>query len=666
MVTKSEYESLVKEALRHDNLYFVKATSEISDYEYDQLIKQIEKVELLHPDWVLLDSPTRRVTGDSPPKSKFSQVTHKHPMLSLSNTYSEEELSDFIKRMHKYLEVDKADFTVELKIDGVAISVRYEKGELVQAVTRGDGKRGEDVTLNVKTIKSLPHKLQGSNIPDVLELRGEVYMPLPVFQKLNKAKEEAGDDVYANPRNAAAGSLKLLDSKESALRLLDVFIYDISQGPSLIKLQSQIPSYLKKFGIPVFSKDIFQTCHTPSDIAKFARTIEEKRRSFPFEIDGIVVKLDELKDRLHIGMTGKSPRWAVAYKFTPEQAETVIEEITVQVGRTGVLTPVAELSSVKLAGSTISRATLHNQDEIDRKDIRVGDSVIIEKGGDVIPKVVSVNLNKRKMGAVKWVMPSKCPSCEQDVKHQEGHVAIRCINPNCKSKNLKKVIFFAAKDAMDIENMGDKVVEKLISAGFVSSFSDIYRLTEDDLDEIEGFKEKSIANLLGSIESSKDTTLDRFIFSLGIKFVGKQTAELIAEHACDIGKFVILSEEELLNIDGIGPIAAESVISFLGHSENIEEINHLLHLGVIPKGQAKKDHSHRFSRKIFVLTGSLKKYTRSEAGALIKERGGKVTGSVSAKTDFLLAGDSPGSKYDKAMKLGVTVLSEIEFENSLD
>lgn len=665
MSTKSEYKKLIDEALHHDKLYYVEAMPEISDFQYDQLIKQIEAIEREHPDWITKKSPTQRVTTDAAPKSKFKQVSHTHPMLSLSNTYSEEELGDFLKRMHKYLEKEEADFTTELKIDGVALSVRYENGKLAQAVTRGDGKKGEEVTANVKTIKSLPQTLKGSKIPKVLEVRGEVYLPLLTFQKLNKAKEEAGDEVYANPRNAAAGSLKLLDSVEASKRGLDIFIYDISVGPEEIKKQSQIAPYLQKIGLPVVPKELLKVCHTTKQILDYAHKMEGKRHALSFEIDGIVVKLDDLRARKHIGMTGKSPRWAVAYKFAPEQEMTVIEDITVQVGRTGVLTPVAELRPVKLAGSTIARATLHNQDEIDRKDVRIGDHVVIEKGGDVIPKVVSVELKKRKKSAKKWVMPTKCPSCGGEVVHVPKQVAIRCVNPDCSSQNLRKIIFFAAKDAMDIENMGEKVVEKLALGGFVSTFSDIYRLTEDDLSQIEGFKDKSIDNLLTSIEESKDTTLDRLIFALGIKFVGKQTAELIADHARSIDGFINLTEEELIDIEGIGPIAAESVIAFLEEEENIDEINHLLSLGVNPKEPKKKDASHSFSGKTFVLTGSLENYTRSEAGSLIKERGGKVSGSVSAKTDFVLAGDAPGSKYDKAKKLGVKILSEKEFEKSL-
>lgn len=653
----------MSEVNRHNELYFVQAKPEISDYEFDQLVKKIEAIEQEHPDWTDPNSPTQRTGSDI--LKGFKQVEHSYPMLSLTNTYSEEELLDFVKRMEKLLESKHPSFNVELKMDGVALALRYEKGVFVQGVTRGDGKKGDDVTANVKTIRNLPMKLHGSDIPDLLEIRGEVYMPLSVFRELNVVKEEEGEDVYANPRNATAGSLKLLDSKEAARRKLHIVIYDAVNMGGKIARQSEVASKLKAWGLPVFEGKYTKLCHSVEEILLFAREIEKVRRALPFEIDGIVVKLDDLAKREGIGFTGKSPRWAVAYKFAPEQAETVIEEITVQVGRTGVLTPVAELKPTLLAGSTIARATLHNQDEIDRKDIRVGDTVIIEKGGDVIPKVVQVVLSKRPKGAKKWHMPESCPSCHKKVAHVEGEVAVRCINPSCSSKNLRRIIFFTAKGAMDIDNLGEKVVEKLIAQGFVKTFSDIYRLTEDELSQIEGFKEKSIHNLLSSIEASKETTLARFIFALGINHVGAKTAELIADYAKDIDRVIHLQEEELLGIEGIGPIAAASIVAFFENKEEVHEIKQLLALGVHPKSPAKKSKSHLFSDKTFVLTGTLPNFTRLEAENLIKERGGKVTSSVSAKTDYLLLGEDPGSKYEKAKKLGIKILDEKAFKSLL-
>ncbi len=661
--TLKEYRKLVEEAKMHDRLYFEEASPVISDYAYDQLIKRIEAVERAHPEWVATDSPTRGVHTDT--KSGFMQVEHKHRMYSLANTYSTEELTDFVKRMEKFLEGGETEYNVELKMDGVAVAIRYEKGKLVQAVTRGDGKKGDDVTDNVKTIAVLPHELKGKDIPNILDLRGEIYLPLQVFRELNEAKEEAGLEVYANPRNAAAGSLKLLDAKEAKERKLSIVIYDMVEGNKEIKLQSEVAPFLKALGLPVFAVEHTATCKSVDAIAAFAAKIEKVRDHLPFEIDGIVVKLNTLKDREAIGYTGKCPRWAVAYKFAPEQAETVIEDITVQVGRTGILTPVAELKPVKLAGSTIARATLHNRDEIERKDIRIGDHVVIEKGGDVIPKVVFVDLNKRVSGAKKWYMPKHCPSCRGDVIHIEGEVAYRCMNVNCISRNLRRITFFAAKGAMDIENLGEKVVEKLVSSGLVSSLSDIYRLTPKDLSTIDGFKEKSIANLLDAIEASKKTTLARFIFALGIKHVGQGTAEILAEYARDIEAVSKLSLEELLEMDGIGPKVATSLVEFFEKKSNVEEIHALLDLGVAPAPPKKKASEHLFSGKTFVLTGTLMEFTRGEAEELIKERGGKVSSSVSSKTDYLLVGEDAGSKLEKATKLNVAIMEENQFKKKL-
>jgi DNA ligase (NAD+) len=661
--TLKEYRNLVEEAKMHDRLYFQEANPIISDYAYDQLIKHIEAVEKLHPEWVAADSPTCGVHTDV--KNGFEVVVHKHRMYSLANTYSQEELMDFVKRMEKFLDGAKTEYNVELKMDGVAVAIRYEKGKLVQAVTRGDGKQGDDVTDNVKTIANLPHELKGSDIPSVLDLRGEIYLPLQVFRELNQAKEEAGLEVYANPRNAAAGSLKLLDSKEARERRLSVVIYDMVEGIREIALQSEIAPFLKKLELPVFGPEHTAVCKSVDDVAFFAGKIEKVRDELPFEIDGIVIKLNTLRDRERIGYTGKCPRWAVAYKFAPEQAQTVIEDITVQVGRTGILTPVAELKPVKLAGSTISRATLHNSDEIKRKDIRIGDHVIIEKGGDVIPKVVFVDLHKRLPEAKKWHMPKDCPSCGKAVVHIEGEVAYRCTNLDCVSRNLRRITFFAAKGAMDIENLGEKVVEKLVSAALVATLADIYRLTYEDLSKIEGFKEKSIKNLLDAIEASKKTTLARFIFALGVKHVGQNTAEILAEYGGDIQSVSLLSFDELIEIDGIGPKVAAALVEFFQKKSNVEEIHALLDLGIQPQAPKKKKSTHLFSGKTFVLTGTLVEFSRGEAEELIKERGGKVSSSVSSKTDYLLVGEDAGSKLEKATKLNIAIMGETEFKKSL-
>ena len=664
--TKPQYNKLVKEAKEHDQRYYLKYSPTVSDYEYDCLLKMIEEIEGLHPDWVEPTSPTRRVSSDRIAKG-FKQVKHAQKMLSLANTYSEGELSDFVERVKKLLCSNRQQihFTAEIKMDGVACAIRYEDGVLVRGVTRGDGLVGDDVTANVGTISNLPKKLTGEDISGVLELRGEVYMPLGTFKKLNAEKSERGEEVYANPRNAAAGSLKLLDSKKAAKRNLSIVIYDMVDGSKEIDSQSEIASHLRKLGLPVFDKSNVKLCKDIKEIIAFANYIESHRSEFSFEIDGVVVKLDSLSERKKIGCTNKSPRWAVAYKFAPESATTIVEGITVQVGRTGVLTPVAELKPVSLAGSTISRATLHNQDEIDRKDLRIGDVVIIEKGGDVIPKVVSVDKSKRGKNSQKWHMPTHCPSCGALVSRNTGEVAYVCRNKSCQSQNLRKISFFVAKGAMNIDHLGEKVISKLIDAGFVSKISDLYRLTEDDLRQIEGFKDKSVANLLDSIEKSKDTTLERFIYALGIKFVGKGAADIIARHVKIIQNFVKITFESLMEMDGIGPKAAEAVVEYLDEDVNVAEMNDLLKLGITCRPVKSSESGHQFNGKVFGLTGTLHEFTRLEAAELIKERGGSVSSSVGNKTDYLLIGDNPGSKLSKSKKLGVTVMSEKEFKSDL-
>ncbi len=659
MTTLEKYLQLLKEIKKHNDLYFQKSEPEITDYEYDLLVKEVEKIESNRPDWVPDDTPTRRV-GEMPTRG-FVQVKHEHPMLSLSNTYSKEEVADFIKRVDKILEGREVEYCVELKMDGVAMSLKYEEGKLFRGVTRGDGKKGDDITANVKTIRSIPHELKEKVS---IEVRGEVFIPKKDFIEMNLEREEEGDLTWANPRNAAAGSLKLLDSKEVAKRKLDIACYN-AICPHLEK-QSEIHTYLKKLGLPSGSEKHFKVCKTVDEIFAFADSVEKIRGDLPFEIDGIVIKVDLLRYHDMMGATAKSPRWAAAYKFAPEQVETIIERISVQVGRTGVLTPVADLKPVSLAGSTISRATLHNEEEVARKDIREGDTVIIEKGGDVIPKVVQVIISKRGANSKPWAMPETCPICETAVIRKEGEVAVRCPNrTGCGGQNLRRLSFFASKNAMDIDHLGPEIIKKLVEGSFVTHLSDLYRLTEEELSQLEGFKERSIENLLKSIEKSKKTTLARFIFAIGIPYVGQGTAELLADAAGSMEKLGELSEEELCDIDGVGDKVATSIVEFLGDPAHQKEIDDLLDLGVTPTAQHKKIAGHPFAEKSFVLTGSLEELTRSEAGALIKERGGKVSGSVSKKTDFVLVGDDPGSKYDKAKDLGIEILDEAAFQKML-
>ncbi|MCB1117040.1 MAG: NAD-dependent DNA ligase LigA [Chlamydiia bacterium] len=666
-MTKKEYLNLLKTIAKHDEYYFEHNKPRISDYEYDQLVLKAKKIEKEHPEWVADATPTKHV-GERTTKG-FKHVRHKFPMLSLANTYSPEEVEDWVKRVQKLLGTEHFEMCMELKMDGTAISLLYENGQLTQAVTRGDGKMGDDVTKNIMTIKSLPHQLKGSHPPKELEVRAEVFMPKTVFHALNREKEKAGEDLYANPRNAAAGSLKLLDSELCAKRKLDIICYGIPDPRSAdIEKQSQIHTYLKKFGLPVFSENHYGSAKSTKELFHFAERIEKERPKMSYEIDGIVIKVDALKSHDRLGVTGKSPRWAVAYKFAPEQAFTVIEDITVQVGRTGVLTPVAELKPVHVAGSTIARATLHNEQEIERKDFRVGDTVVIEKGGDVIPKVVSVVKSKRKAHSKIWKMPNCCPACGARVERIEGEVAVRCPNKKeCPAQNLRRFEFFVSKNAMDIDHMGPKVIEKLSEAGLLQSLPSIYRLTAEDLENIEGFQEKSIENLLASIEASKETTLARFLLAIGIKYIGEGTADLIAEEAGSLKNVMKMDYETLCQIDGVGEKSAQSVVDFFKDKHHCHEVEELIELGIRPKvrSSAKKS-GHPFEGKTFVLTGGLEGYSRSEATELIKERGGKVSSSVSQKTDYVLVGEDPGSKYEKAKKLGVKCITEAEFKKLIN
>jgi len=659
-MTKEEYLKLLKELKKHDTLYYQKTAPEISDRAYDQLVKKVEKIEADHPEWVPENTPTQNV--DEGITKGFKQVKHDVPMLSLSNTYSRDEVSDFVKRIKRWLEKESVQFCVELKMDGVAVSLLYEEGKLVRGVTRGNGKRGDDITANIKTIASIPHELNGSDMPPTLEVRGEVFIPKKDFEALNKGREVT----WANPRNAAAGSLKLLDSTEVAKRKLDIICYNAVSHGKRIHSQSENHQFLQRLGVPVGKEDHFAICQTVDEVFAFANKIEKIRYDLPFEIDGIVIKVDSLNEQDRLGVTGKSPRWATAYKFAAEQGKTTILDITVQVGRTGVLTPVAELQPVPLAGSTISRATLHNEEEVARKDVRVGDSVVIEKGGDVIPKVVEVIQESRPQESKPWKMPTHCPICGSEVVRMEGEVAVRCPNKTkCSGQNLRRISFFVSKPAMDIDHLGPEIVKKLSDEGFVTHLSDIYRLTEEELAQLEGFKEKSIHNLLASIKKSKETTLARFILSMGIPYVGEGTAELLADYARSIDKLKEAEEEALCAIDGVGDKVAHAVVDYFADEEHLKEIDALLSLGVNPKYSKKRIADHPFSDKIFVLTGTLENYSRSEAASLIKERGGKVSSSVSKKTDYILLGEEPGSKYEKGKKLGVEILSEEAFQKLL-
>jgi DNA ligase (NAD+) len=663
-MNKHEYEELCKEIWQHNRHYYIEHNPVISDEEFDLLLKELEEAERLHPEWVTPSSPTQRV-GEML-SGGFETATHEIPMLSLANTYSKDEIVDFIKRIQKLLGEQDSAFCTELKMDGIAVSVRYEKGVFVRGLTRGDGRKGEVITNNIRTIARLPLRLYGEEIPEVLEVRGEVFMPHQAFRRLNEERVKAGEPIWANPRNAAAGSLKLLDPRESARRKLDIVFYGIANA-HLHGLTSQyeLHHYIKELGLPALYA--YAKCHNIEEIWDYTEKVQVLRKQLPFDIDGVVIKLDSLREWDFLGSTDKNPRWAIAYKFAAEQVATRIHAITVQVGRTGVLTPVAELEPVFLAGSTIARATLHNQEEVKRKDIRVGDLAIIEKGGDVIPKVVKIDLSKRVEGAFPWSMPSSCPSCGSKVVYVDGEVAVRCPNAlQCPEQQLKKLIYFAGKEALDIENLGEKVVEQLFNKGFVRNPSDIFCLTAEQLSQLDNFKSKSIYNLLTSIEKARKVSLARFIMALGIKYVGSGTAEALAIRAGDIYHLMHMSVEDLLKIEGVGEKVAAAVVEYFNDPKNRLEIEKLLANGLeLQPMQSAAFKGHVFNGKTFVLTGTLEKYSRHEAAYIIKERGGKVTDSVSKKTNYVLAGESAGSKLEKAQKLNITILNEEQFERLL-
>ncbi len=659
--SQAAYEALCQEIIEHNYRYYIENNPVISDFEYDQRLKQLEAIESQHPEWVSPNSPTQRV-GESPQEG-FQRVQHSHPMLSLSNTYSLEEIGQFIARVQKQLEVRDVAFTCELKLDGCAVTLRYEKGIFVRGATRGNGKEGDDISSNIRTISGLPMKLSGENIPDVLEVRGEVFMTKRVFESLNAKQEQK----WMNPRNAAAGSLKQLDPKKVAERGLSIALYTIAEDSSeSFQSQHEVLEALKGYGFPIAPK--FQCCATIEELWQYIEEVGQQRENFPFEIDGVVIKVDALRDQRALGFTEKSPRWACAYKFAAEKGVSSIQAITVQVGRTGVLTPVAELEPTLLAGSIISRATLHNQEEVERKGIRIGDVVYIEKGGDVIPKVVEVDLNRRMPNSKPWKMPSSCPSCGAEVEHVPGEVAVRCPNSSeCPAQKLKRLTFFVSKAAMDIDSIGEKHVEQLVSLGLVKAPADFFRLQAEQLYQLDGVKERAAKNMLEGIEKAKQVPLARFIFALGIRHIGAGTADQLARSFGSIEKIQSASREEFLALDGIGEKVADSLVSFLASAQGREEIDRLLSIGVVIENpESHIDQSaHPFNGKTFVLTGTLTHFSRAEAKKLIKDCGGKVTGSVSKKTDFLLAGAQPGSKLQKAESLGVQVLTEEQFQQQL-
>ncbi|MBM4170541.1 MAG: NAD-dependent DNA ligase LigA [Ignavibacteria bacterium] len=647
----------------HDYNYFVLANPIVSDFTYDQLLKELIELEKKYPEYLTPDSPTQRVGSDI--SNEFDSVNHKIPMLSLSNTYSEDELIDFDRRVRDFAgEATTPDYICELKIDGVSISLQYENGILKTAATRGDGIIGEDVTNNIKTIRSIPLSVNKKFLKEFgsfnFEVRGEVYMENEDFKKMNDERELNGEKLFANPRNSTAGTIKLLDSKIVAKRPIKAFMYYYYSEYTKIGSQLENLLMLKKLGFRINAN--YKHCKTINDVIVFCKEWEERRNEIPFEIDGVVIKVNSINLQQNLGSIAKSPRWAVAYKFKAKQASTLLKKITWQVGRTGTLTPVAELEPIFLAGSTISRATLHNFDEIKRKDIREGDSVVIEKGGDVIPKVVSVDVSKRNKNLTETELPIRCPTCGSKLFKPENEVAIYCDNNFCPDQIKGRLIHFASRGAMDIEGLGESLINLFTEMKFLKDFADIYDLKNkrNELIEIERLGEKSVDNLLNAIDKSKNQQFEKVLFSLGIRYVGSGAAKKLAEHFISIDNLISATKEEIEGIYEIGPSISSSIIRFFKSKDNLKLIERLKKAGLnfntsIAKGVNK------FNGKSFVLTGTLSILTRDEAKEKIIYFGGKVSSSVSKLTDYVVVGENPGSKLDKAVKLGLKILTEEEF-----
>ncbi len=641
---------------RANKAYYQEARPFLSDREYDERLRELEELE---EEYGLHDpgSPTRRVGGE--PASEFDTVEHPVPMLSLDNTYNEEELNDFDRRVGELLGHGDYTYLAELKFDGTSLRLRYEDGELVLGATRGDGQRGDDITRNVRTITDIPLELP-EGAPDVVEVRGEAYMEKEAFVRMNEHRDEQGLAVFANPRNSTAGSLKMQDPREVARRPIRFFSFDLLlENPDEDLTQEQKLRRLAEMGLPVCEH--YARCGNIEEVHRHIGNWKENRGEFPYETDGVVVKVNEERYREPLGSTSKSPRWAIAYKFEAEQGETRIRSITLQVGRLGKITPVAELEPVRLAGTTVKRASLHNEDEIHRLDVREGDRVIVEKAGDIIPQVVSVADPDREDRGARFRMPDHCPACGEKLVKLGGEVAWRCVNLECPPQIRSRLEHFASRDAMDIEGLGEAVVDQLVSEDLVRNCADLYTLRKEELLPLERMAEKSAQNLLDAIDQSRDQPLHRLVYGLGIRFVGKTVARDLARNLHSMDRLMEATGEELAEIDSIGPKIAESVVAFFEEKKNREMIRELRERGLNFESERREHASGRLEGKTFVLTGSLPSLTRKEATRLIEDHGGTTTSSVSGNTDYLLAGESPGSKYEKAQELGTEIIDEEQF-----
>lgn len=654
---KNEIERLKKEINEHNYLYYVENNPVISDYEFDKLLEELVKIESEYPELVSPDSPTQRVGGS--PIDGFVTVEHKIPMLSLDNTYSYDELREFDKRVRK--NIGDVDYVVEPKIDGIGIALLYEKGVFVRGATRGDGVKGDDVTSNLKTIRSMPLSLRTDEL-NTVEVRGEIYMSRGGFEKLNKEQAKRGENIFANPRNATAGTIRQLDPRVVASRPLDIFVYYISFSDKIFLKHDQSLDILKRAGFRV--NPLIRREDDIESVIKYCIDLEKKRESLDYDIDGAVIKVNSIEKQKMLGSTTKNPRWAVSYKFTAKQGTSKILDISIQVGRTGALTPVAILKPVKIGGVIVSRASLHNFDEIKRKDIKIGDFVLVERSGDVIPHIVKIIGSKRDGSEKDFLLPSKCPVCGSSIVVNEDEVAVRCLNRMCPARLKWRVKYYASRDAMDIEHLGESTIDKLMDADLIRNVADLYFLKKEDIMNLEGFKDKSADNLIDSVERSKSQDLSRLIYGLGIRHVGKYSAQLLASNFDSIDELSKASSEALKDIDGLGDKTAEAIATFFATDENIRLIDRLKSIGV--KTKIEKKMGLPLKGKKFVFTGGLSGLSRSEASDMVKGKGGFVSSSVSKDVDYVVIGDKPGSKIGKAKKLGIKVIKEDEFRRLVD
>ncbi len=649
---KQEIEHLRREIEKNSHLYYDLDAPLISDFEYDAMMRRLEELEAEHPELVTPDSPTQHVGGQV--MSSFAPVTHEAPLESLTDVFSEEELMEFGHKMNELVTVPH-QYSVEPKIDGLSMALRYENGVFVQGATRGNGTVGEDVTENLRTIRNLPMQLK--NAPEHLVVRGEVYMSKAVFQELNEEREVRGEALFANPRNAAAGSMRQQDPKVAASRKLDIILFNIQASSETYKTHGETLDAMREMGFNVIPYKLYDNIR---DCVEQVRYLGDHREELPYDMDGAVIKINDLEQRRQLGSTAKAPRWAVAYKYPPEQKESKVVDIVVQVGRTGVLTPKAVIEPVRLAGTTVTNATLHNQDFVDKLDIRVGDTVVVQKAGEIIPEVLSVNHALRPEGTVPFHLPETCPECGGPVVRDEDGVAMRCTGAECPAQRLRNIAHFASREAMDIDGLGISLCESLIRNGLVKSPAELYYLQQESLEKLERMGKKSAANLMHAIEQSKQQGLARVLCGFGIRQVGAKASRTLASHFSTMDKLMAAGAEELTAVPDIGPITAGFIREWLDQPQSQHQIRLLQEAGVVLENTDVVLDT-RFQGKTFVLTGALEQYTREEAGALIEKFGGKVSSSVSKKTSYVLAGENAGSKLTKANDLGIPVITEDEF-----